>query len=573
MDRARQPVDGDQGRAPSTTAATSQTPGAGVTVNVTCPCSLWGTSTSRPAPTPTRATRRPVEVGVKFKSDSFGAVTGVRFYKAAANTGTHIGSLWTRRRARAWPRRPSPARRRSGWQTVTFATPVQVTPGTTYVASYFAPNGHYAATADYFYRNPRPAQRRRAWPTAPPLHAVRNTGTDDQRRLRLRRRRAPSRPTPSAPPTTGSTSSSRRPRRPGQVTNVTRRRRRQDVRQRDVDGARDRRRRDVLQDHAVHRRDGADADDDHRLAAGDARDDHRADHGHDLHVHRAGDQPDRLGPGVRAVQRRDAADRGGARRRRPASPRSRPRSQARSTWTAPTADGDSPITGYTVTPYIGATAQTPVSGRRLGDQRDGHRPDQRHGLHVQGHGHQRRRHEPRVGRLERRRRRRRRSSTSPRRRPSTRATPTSVELGVKFKADYNGTITGIRFYKAATNTGTHTGSLWTSTGTRLAQATFTNESASGWQTVDVRHARWRSRRARPTSPRTSRPAATTRARSGGLATAVDNPPLHALADSTSANGVYAYSTTSTFPSSTLQRRQLLGRRACTPSRRPGRSPA
>ena len=61
--------------------------------------------------------------------------------------------------------------------------------------------------------------------------------------------------------------------------------------------------------------------------------------------------------------------------------------------------------------------------------------------------------------------------------------------------------------------------------------------------------------------------------SSGLATAVDNPPLHALADSTSANGVYAYSATSTFPSSTLQRRQLLGRRHCTPSRRPGRSPA
>ena len=32
---------------------------------------------------------------MKFKADSNGTVTGVRFYKAAANTGTHIGSLWT----------------------------------------------------------------------------------------------------------------------------------------------------------------------------------------------------------------------------------------------------------------------------------------------------------------------------------------------------------------------------------------------------------------------------------------------------------------------------------------------
>src|SRR5947209_3174127 len=36
-----------------------------------------------------------VEVGVKFQSDVDGYVTGVRFYKGAANTGEHIGHLWT----------------------------------------------------------------------------------------------------------------------------------------------------------------------------------------------------------------------------------------------------------------------------------------------------------------------------------------------------------------------------------------------------------------------------------------------------------------------------------------------
>ena len=46
-----------------------------------------------------------------------------------------------------------------------------------------------------------------------------------------------------------------------------------------------------------------------------------------------------------------------------------------------------------------------------------------------------------------------------------------------------GIITGMRYYKSAQDIGTHTGSLWTSTGTLLANATFTNESASGWQTV------------------------------------------------------------------------------------------
>ena len=36
-----------------------------------------------------------VELGVKFSSEVAGTITGIRFYKAAANTGTHIGSLWT----------------------------------------------------------------------------------------------------------------------------------------------------------------------------------------------------------------------------------------------------------------------------------------------------------------------------------------------------------------------------------------------------------------------------------------------------------------------------------------------
>ena len=60
----------------------------------------------------------------------------------------------------------------------------------------------------------------------------------------------------------------------------------------------------------------------------------------------------------------------------------------------------------------------------------------------------------------------------------------SVELGVKFRADANGYITGVRFYKGATNTGVHTGTLWSSTGTQLATATFSGESATGWQQVN-----------------------------------------------------------------------------------------
>ncbi len=60
----------------------------------------------------------------------------------------------------------------------------------------------------------------------------------------------------------------------------------------------------------------------------------------------------------------------------------------------------------------------------------------------------------------------------------------SVELGVKFRADQDGSICGIRFYKGSTNTGTHTGKLWNSSGTLLASAIFQNETASGWQQVN-----------------------------------------------------------------------------------------
>jgi len=64
-------------------------------------------------------------------------------------------------------------------------------------------------------------------------------------------------------------------------------------------------------------------------------------------------------------------------------------------------------------------------------------------------------------------------------------TPDDYEatLGVKFQSDADGYIKGIRFYKFAGNTGTHHGYLWTASGTLLAEATFTNETASDWQTV------------------------------------------------------------------------------------------
>jgi Domain of unknown function (DUF4082) len=70
--------------------------------------------------------------------------------------------------------------------------------------------------------------------------------------------------------------------------------------------------------------------------------------------------------------------------------------------------------------------------------------------------------------------------------PKVASDPESVpiELGVKFRADQDGFVTGIRFYKGSGNTGTHTGSLWSSSGNRLATVTFTGESSTGWQKAD-----------------------------------------------------------------------------------------
>ena len=127
----------------------------------------------------------------------------------------------------------------------------------------------------------------------------------------------------------------------------------------------------------------------------------------------------------------------------------------------------------------------------------------------------------------------------------------SVELGVKFRSDVAGTITGIRFYKASTNTGTHVGNLWSSTGTKLATVTFTGETGSGWQQMLF-----------------SSPVAITantvyvasyHANAGHYSadvnyfatTGVDNPPLHALANGVSGgNGVFAYGASSAFPTQT-----------------------
>jgi Domain of unknown function (DUF4082) len=88
-------------------------------------------------------------VGVKFRSDISGFVTGVRFYKLTSNTGAHVVSLWTVS-GTLLGTATSSGETASGWQQVNFTTPVAVTANTTYVASYHMNNGGYAGDLNGF---------------------------------------------------------------------------------------------------------------------------------------------------------------------------------------------------------------------------------------------------------------------------------------------------------------------------------------------------------------------------------------------------------------------------------------
>ena len=91
----------------------------------------------------------PLELGVSFKSDLSGTITGVRFYKSSANTGTHVGRLWGPKGA-LLASVTFTGETASGWQQANFSTPVAITANTVYVASYGLTIGHFSANWGYF---------------------------------------------------------------------------------------------------------------------------------------------------------------------------------------------------------------------------------------------------------------------------------------------------------------------------------------------------------------------------------------------------------------------------------------
>ncbi|WP_457964493.1 DUF4082 domain-containing protein [Arthrobacter sp. D1-29] len=112
-----------------------------------CPCTVFS-PTSVPA-VPADSDSNAVELGMKFRSDVAGSVTGVRFYKGTSNSGTHTGHLWSNTGS-LLASVTFAGETASGWQQADFSTPVKITANTTYVVSYHAPNGRYAANSGYF---------------------------------------------------------------------------------------------------------------------------------------------------------------------------------------------------------------------------------------------------------------------------------------------------------------------------------------------------------------------------------------------------------------------------------------
>ncbi len=346
-----------------------------------CPCGLFGASVPTVADTDDSAA---VQLGVKFSVDTPGFLSGVRFYKSAANTGTHVVNLFSAS-GTLLGTATATGETASGWQQADFASPVAVSAGVNYVASYYAPNGHYAATGGGF----------NAAVTNPPLYAPDDATSSNGVYVYGSATTLP----------TNSFNATNYWVDPVFITS----------------------------------------------------------------------QPSSL-PAAPANVVATAGPAAGS---------------ASVSWGVP-ADGGSPITSYRVTPYIGTTAQavttvsgsppaasTTVSGLTNGTAYT----FKVAAVSANGTGAQ--------------------SAASNAVTPQAAAAAcpcglfgatvpaqpdsgdtAAVQLGVKFTVDTAGFVNGVRFYKAAANTGSHIVKLWTAAGQALGTSTATGETTSGWQTAN-----------------------------------------------------------------------------------------
>ncbi|CAN5612162.1 hypothetical protein BH09PLA1_BH09PLA1_12500 [soil metagenome] len=402
------------------------------------------------------ADAQPIEVGVKFRSDVAGFITGLRFYKGSQNTGTHIGHLWTRT-GTLLATATFVAETSSGWQSVSFSSPVAISANTTYVASYYTSVGHYSSNSGYFAGNSVDRGT---------LHALAD-GTDGGNGVY--QYGSPSFPTDTylaanywvdvvfmstnqdtAPPTLTGRSPA-----PG-ATNVARS---TSVTATFSEAVQSSTISFVLRDPA------------NNTVAGSVN-------------YNTANFTATLTPTTPLA--------------------------ANTTYTA-TVSGAKDLAGNTISTvsWSFTTAQQAATASRIFSPSD----------------------VPAIQSA---------NDFSP------------VELGMKFRSDVAGFIAGLWFYKGAQNTGTHVGSLWSSTGALLGRMTFVNETASGWQYSSF---------ASPVAiaPNTTYVASyfTNGGYSANLsyfaAAGADNGNLHGLRDGVDGgNGVYTYASASAFPNESYQ---------------------
>lgn len=428
----------------------------------TCPCTIWneGAQPSVPSGSETQA----VEVGVRFRTEVDGYITGLRFYKGPSNNGIHTANLWT---ANGNPLASATFtfETATGWQQVSFGTPVPVTANTTYVASYHAPQGGVSYDQDYFATTGE---------DSPPLRALAD-GEDGANGVY---RYGPSAfpdstffstnywvdvvfdtvmPPDTTPPTVVSVSP------PDGATEVP--------------------------------RSGTTVE-----ATFNEAMDPASITGATFQLQ------DGAGAVVATSLSYDQASRTAV--LTPTAPLA-----ASTTFTAVILGGGGGVTDAAGNPLAADVTWNFTSSAGLGCPCTIWEPSAVPGT------------------------------------PSAND-PNAVEIGVRFRADIDGYILGVRYYRGPQNGGTHRGRLWATSGTLLASATFTNETATGWQQVNFDTAV-------PITANTTY-IASYHAPQGGAAfdqfyfsgSGVARPPLRALADGEDGgNGVYLYGAGG-FPTST-----------------------
>jgi Domain of unknown function (DUF4082)/Cadherin-like domain/Bacterial Ig domain len=419
-----------------------ETPGPGVSYTVSPSSALTLFSPSATPATANVSDPNGVEVGLKFQSTTNGQITGIRFYKGALNTGTHVVDLWSAA-GTLLATATSSNETASGWQQVSFSNPVDISAGTTYIASYHMTSGEYSDTPYYFETLQAPTNGSLT-ATVDGLNGVFAYSSGSI--------------FPTNVSDTGDNywvdvvfdDTSLQP-QANNVSGLT-----------------------VAENSALNLPAST-------LLANDT-------------------DPSGFPFSITSVSS-------------PSNGTVSYNAQTQSVTFTPTAGYAGAATfNYTITDSSGASGTGQVS------------------LNV----------------------------TYPTNAQSlfgTNATPStpdsgdtsSIEVGVEFTASVNGVITGIRFYKGASNTGPHVADLWSSTGTLLATATFTNETASGWQEVNF-----------------STPVAVTAgttyvasyhtngdysASTNYFTSPITNGELTALG---TGNGVYAYGSGSVFPTATYK---------------------